>query len=417
MIFGIIILFLLDLPVFPIDDQCRNPVSYRFYSKDDILFYTHYFFPDYCSSNSQGNFSESRDIGRNSSFVRPFEEKEIYRNRIPETAGYFIDYCLGEIRNISLKERNVSLDIFTTIDPEYQKFIEDRAKIHFIEKKKQDSSKQPFDFRNTEIAAIALDVTTGGIRGMIGGKNYSAENKYNRAVSSRRQISSTIKPFLYALAIESKGFLPDSLFEDKPVSMLDREGLSWKPKNFYPYYLGKVTLKKAIVVSINTVAVQLIQMTGVHEMAGLSRRIFGIEEVSPGNRIMDNPSLSLGSIDLTPLELAAGYLVLANGGIRTPVFSVRRISDRKGVTLADFEPVSGDRMKRIFSRTTVSMIIDFLKTVVTEGTAKEFYRRNLDFEIAGKSGSSPSDSWFAGFTTDTIDFNCENKYALRLHGK
>ena len=411
--FFFLLIFLLHISLYPSPPDCTKPVVYRFYSNSDILFYTQYRFPAGCDSihsipSDTKGFPKYPDASFRETYGSGFfSGKEL--NRIPDSAGYFIDYCVTEITKNFQAEGNGSLDIYTTLDLDFQKYMEGQAESRFQNQKKE-------NFSNVEVSAIALDVKTGGIRAMIGGKKYSETNKYNRALFSRRQISSTFKPFLYAYAIESSGFLPDALFEDKPIIMNDREGLPWKPKNYYPYYLGTVTLKKAIVVSINTVALQLLQLSGIPEIAGVSRKIFAMKDNMIEERITDNPSLALGSIDLSPLELAGGYLVLANNGLKFPPSGIRRIEDRNGEIFKDLYQSSVKRKERIFTGNTIAVLTDMLKTVITDGTAKEFYQRNLDFEIAGKSGSSPADSWFAGYTPGTVvvawagyDFPAESK--------
>jgi penicillin-binding protein 1A len=254
-----------------------------------------------------------------------------------------------------------------------------------------------------EAAAVVVRTGTGAIAGLTGSIRYSQVNSFNRAVKSRRQISSTFKPFLYALAVEKKGYTGDSEFTDKPVRMKNRDGTDWEPGNYYPYYLGEVSFREGLVVSINTIAVQLIKILGVDAVSERAREVFRIKGNSIEDRIKGEPSLSLGSIDLTPLELAKGYLVIASLGREIFPYPIKEVKGEDGRVILDYsgkmQELSG---RRIYSKKAMADIREMLKEVITEGTARSFMSGSFPFEVAGKSGSSPGDSWFAGFNSDYL---------------
>ncbi len=330
-----------------------------------------------------------------------------YNNNTPEYGGNFRDYCLKILGSGGLLESGSSMKVYTTLDPAMQKRLEKDAVEYIINRRDQTENRLNILKRLDPIdaAALVIDVKTGGIRALIGSTGYSRGNVLNRAVQSRRQISSAFKPFLYALALEGGTLKPDSEFMDRPVTLKNRDGTIWEPRNFYPYYMGKVTMTEGLVISINTVAVQLIQITGVDRMAARAREVFHIPGNEIGRRIDSEPSLSLGSIDLTPLELAKGYLILAGGGLEIFPFPIVRVEDERGRIL----PFPGGGLddknrskKRIYSAHAVEKVNKMLHEVIVHGTARSFIKEPFRSVVAGKSGSSPSDSWFAGFNRDLL---------------
>ncbi len=323
----------------------------------------------------------------------------------PPTGAYFRDYCLSLLKKENLIRDSGTLRVYTTLDLKSQKLLEESV-ADFLEKYR-DQPRYKVEILKSlpqvEAAALILDTKTGALRAMIGGRSYEKSGPYNRAVQSRRQISSTIKPFLYAEALELCGLRGDTMMTDRPVEMKNRDGSPWRPKNFYPGYRGDVPLRDALVVSINTVAVQLIGRVGTERMAGKAREIFRMPDNDMDRRVPAEPSLALGSLDLTPLELAKGYLILAGDGTERLPRAMERITDGSGrdveTDLTRSPPRPG---KRFFRQETVREIRGMLKDVIARGTAADFIKEPLTYEIAGKSGSSPGDSWFAGFTSGTL---------------
>jgi len=317
------------------------------------------------------------------------------------SGGTAADYCERELRNAGVYPPQNSIIVDTTIDPVKQKSVEEK-----ILKALRNFDNQPL-IRKTmlrslppiEGAALIIDVRTGDILAMAGGIKYSTDNRLNRC-ESRRQISSTFKPFLYAQAFEDGICTPETVFTDKPVTMKNRDGSIWEPKNYYPYFIGDVKARDALSLSVNTVSVQLIDKIGVSRMTDKARRIFRLSGSDLSSRISAEPSLSLGSIDLSPLELAKGYLVLAAGGEEHSPSAVLRVSDVSGNIL--WENKKYQSGVRLFRKETCRIIIPILQNVIRTGTASKFISHGFDFDAAGKSGSSPSDSWFAGFNPETL---------------
>ncbi len=330
------------------------------------------------------------------------EEKN--RN-LPACGGSFRDYVLSLLKKQGILEEDENLKVYTTMEEEIQERLEQYAVDYLEGMKGQDDLRRRLISRlpPVEGAAVVVKTGTGAISGLMGTIRYSEVNSFNRAVNSRRQISSTIKPFLYALAIEMKGYTGDSKFTDKPVEMKNRDGTSWKPGNYYPYYLGEVTFREGLVVSINTIAVQLIKILGVSKFAERAREVFRMNENSIGTRIKKEPSLSLGSIDLSPLELAKGYLVISSRGREIIPFPLKHVLGEEGRIIKDYRGRFKNSLgRRLYPEKAMEEVRDIMKEVITRGTARRFIDDPFPFDIAGKSGSSPSDSWFAGFNSSYL---------------
>lgn len=353
--------------------------------------------------------------GRNGSGEHPVHrEKFIERtagylaekNRnIPPSGGSFRDYCLSLLNKEGILQRRENIRVSTTMNSDTQKRLEEYGVDYIRGMKGQNDLRRRLLSRlpPVESATVVVRTETGAIWGLTGSADYSEVNSFNRAVNSRRQISSTFKPFLYAFAIEKKGYTGKSKFTDKPVRMKNRDGTPWEPGNYYPYYLGDVSFREGLVLSINTIAVQLIKILSPERMAERAREVFRMNGNNIDERIKGEPSLSLGSIDLSPLELAKGYLVISSLGRELIPYPIRDVRGEDGSILLDYsEKIKNLSGRRIYSHEAMAEIREMLKEVITRGTASSFVRDPFPFDVAGKSGSSPSDSWFAGFNSEYL---------------
>ena len=322
-------------------------------------------------------------------------------NTPPPYGGHLRDYCLAVMRREGLFKTLAVYHVYTTVRPNLQRVMEETIPLFFNDFSGQSEIQRRILLQVPEVetAAIILDHRRGAILAMLGGRRYGPAGRYNRCTQARRQISSTFKPFLYAAAVDRLGYTGTTPVVDRPVMMSNRDGSAWQPGNFYPYYTGETTLHKALVVSINTVAVQLIQDVGVKPMAELTRRIFRLRGNAIKERVRAEPSLSLGSIDLTPYELAKGYLMLANLGREMFPYGIRRVTDGRGRTVYRGGPRRG---RRLYRPQSAAMVRTFMKDVIREGTAAEFLPEDFAFDVAGKTGSSAADSWLAGFSPERV---------------
>ncbi|MBD9478708.1 penicillin-binding protein 1A [Pseudoxanthomonas sp. PXM02] len=174
-----------------------------------------------------------------------------------------------------------------------------------------------------QAALVSLDANTGAVRALVGGYSF-AGNKFNRATQARRQPGSSFKPFLYAASFE-KGFNPASIVLDAPVVFRDRRGHMWRPQNDGGGFRGPMRLREALVQSRNLVSVRLLDGIGV-PFARTYISQFGFDEAE----LPPNLSMSLGTASLTPLSVARGYAVFANGGSRVTPWFIDQVKDREG---------------------------------------------------------------------------------------
>lgn len=182
-----------------------------------------------------------------------------------------------------------------------------------------------------QAALVSLDVDTGALRALVGGFSF-AGNKFNRATQARRQPGSSFKPFLYAASFD-KGYNPATIVLDAPVVFRDRRGHTWSPQNDGGGFRGPMRLREALVQSRNLVSVRLLDSIGV-DFARKYISQFGFEEAE----LPPNLSMSLGTASLTPLSVARGYAVFANGGSRVDTWFIDEVKDREGTALFKENP-------------------------------------------------------------------------------
>ncbi|MBX9618768.1 MAG: PBP1A family penicillin-binding protein [Hyphomicrobiales bacterium] len=234
-------------------------------------------------------------------------------------------------------------------------------------------------------AVVSVDVN-GAVRALVGGKTYS-ESPYNRAVVARRQPGSAFKPFVYLTALE-RGLAPDTAREDAPITIK-----GWSPENYSRDYRGPVSLRDALALSLNTVAVRL----GVE--AGPANVVRTAQRLGIASPLQANPSLALGTSDVSVLELTRAYAAFANGGFAVPTYVVKSIRTAKGRVLFDH---LGDGGKRVIRPEQVAQMNDMLARAVDIGTARN--ARVPGWPVAGKTGTSQDfrDAWFVGYSAQMV---------------
>jgi penicillin-binding protein 1A len=237
-------------------------------------------------------------------------------------------------------------------------------------------------------AMVALDPRSGDIRAMVGGRTH-VRGAFNRAVRSRRQPGSAFKPFVYAAAL-SAGLTPATVFEDAPVFIDQGNGDLWTPANYGDEYDGPMTMRRALMRSSNTVTVRVSRRVGEANVVAAARAN-GI--TSPLRAV---PSVALGALEVTPLELVTAYAPFANGGVRVRPRLVRRIERMDGTLLWTSEPELTPAMDPRDAFQMTSM----LRGVVDGGTGNVVRAMGIEGPIAGKTGTTNdgADTWFVGYT-------------------
>ena len=241
-----------------------------------------------------------------------------------------------------------------------------------------------------EGAVIVVEPNSGDVVAVVGGREVDASG-FNRALDARRPIGSLVKPAVYLTALETGRYTAATLIEDAPIELKLADGSIWAPQNFERQVYGQVPLARALAESMNLATVRLGLDVGLAKVAATLERL-GLES-SPTL----NPSLLLGTVEMSPLEVVQVYTTIADGGFRTRLRAVRAVLDEQGRPLKSFKV----QVEAAASPAAVYQLDRMLMLVPTHGTAREaaaHLPRGL--VIAGKTGTSSDtrDSWFAGFT-------------------
>jgi len=305
-------------------------------------------------------------------------------------APFFVAYLKNILRSQPDLTSGYSngLDIYTSLDMRLQKIAETSIlkRMHHLEKRMEKNS---VTNPTLESALIALDVKTGGILSMVGGRNFT-KNEFNRAVQAKRQPGSSFKPFVYAAALTTQGYNQNKTLLDAPLRYSQGNKKTWEVKNFSRTHGGEMTLRKALALSKNTPAVRLMEDIGAATVIEFTKKL-GIS--SPLHPFL---SLALGSSEVTLLELTAAYIPFANKGIQVVHSPIVRIMDSNG-RLIFRNPV---KKHSVMSRENAAVMADMLKAVIFEGTGKR--ANHIKKDIGGKTGTTDRyrDAHFIGISPD-----------------
>ncbi|MCC5977335.1 MAG: PBP1A family penicillin-binding protein [Salinarimonas sp.] len=319
---------------------------------------------------NQGFIDENRMAN---AMARP---AEINRPLGPGTANYAADYVMDVLDDfIGAVQQDVI--VHTTIDLGLQQAAEASLIAELSEQGER------FGVEQGAIVSLRPD---GAIKALVGGKDY-AQSQFNRAVAARRQPGSAFKPFVYLAAME-RGLTPDTIREDRPIRLGD-----WSPENFSRDFRGPVTLREALSLSLNTVAVSLGMEVGVREVISVAQRL-GIRSA-----LQANASIALGTSEVTPLELTGAYATFANGGTGVIPHVITRVETASGEVL--YHRVRAG-LGQVIDDDTVSKMNAMMHETMVAGTGR---RAALpDWQAGGKTGTSQGfrDAWFVGYTASLV---------------
>ena len=248
-------------------------------------------------------------------------------------------------------------------------------------------------------ALVALDARTGAVRALVGGYNFHSKN-FNRATQAMRQPGSSFKPFVYSAGL-SKGMTAATLINDEPISIpgAGRGGRPWTPKNSDGRYDGPITLRHALTRSKNMVSIRILMATGVNYTQQYIQK-FGFK---PNNHPA-NLSMALGAGSSTPLQMAEGYAVFANGGYKVSAYVIDKIYDSQDHLKAQMQPlVAGENAPQVIDPRNAYIMYKMMQDVVKYGTARGALALGRS-DIAGKTGTTNDnkDAWFVGFNPDIV---------------
>ena len=333
-----------------------------------------------------------------------------------DKAPYFVDFVKAELMQI-YRERwperssedeliQAGLRVFTTLDTTInragQKSVQDG--LTQLEKNYARDLHQSPPRRLLEGALATVDHSTGFIRALIGGRNYSDSN-FNRILNMKRQVGSSFKPLIYLTAFQQKRdshgvpYGPGHLAEDAPWTLkFDRGKQSWAPRNFERTNRGWVSFRSAILYSINTVAARLGLEVGIPNVIKTAQAL-GVESPLP-----EVPSLSLGVAELSPVELLRVYATLANRGQQEELVVIRAIEQPTEQYTEQYNDTTvlfpAGQSVRVFDAAPIDLLHDILQDVFAQKNLRSVSRIDFAQAAAGKTGTTSNhrDAWFAGYT-------------------
>jgi len=304
--------------------------------------------------------------------------------------GYFIEYVkqtLEEVVTEPLQIYTTGLNVKTTVNLRMTNYAYEAIQkgIELYKKRNPKATETP------EVALVAIEVKTGELKVLVGGKDF-LNSPYNRAVQAKRQPGSSFKPIIYLAALE-KGMKPDTMLLDAPVSFTNPYTHQvWSPHNYKNEYMGSVTMRRALEASLNTATVRLLERTGVDNVIDLAKRLHIEANFQP------NLSLALGTTEIAPLDLANAYAVFARGGIYMPPLAVKNVATTEGEEKYS-EETHGET---VISPEIAMALVDIMKGVVKRGTARS--AAGMPYQLAGKTGTTDEfrDAWFIGFSPNLL---------------
>ena len=245
-----------------------------------------------------------------------------------------------------------------------------------------------------EGAFVAISPQDGSVRALVGGFDFE-KNKFNHVIQAWRQPGSSFKPFIYSAALE-KGFTPATVVKDAPL-FFDAGvtgGQPWEPKNYDGTFEGPMTLRKGLAKSKNMISIQILQSVGTRNAQEWVTKFGFDEDKHPAYLTM-----ALGAGSVTPMQMATGYSVFANGGMRVQPHMITRVTDHKGKVLIDSPPQMVNEANRAITSRNAFVMTSLLQEVTRSGTAAKARVALKRDDIYGKTGTTNDsmDAWFAGY--------------------
>ncbi len=317
-------------------------------------------------------------------------------------AGYFVDMVKDDLLdNFSESDLNSqNYRIYTTLDSDLQQAATaavdwgmknvdlQLARNYALWRKRGEEVPSP------QVALVALNPHTGEIKALVGGRDY-AKSQLNHALTER-QPGSAFKPFVYGAAFENAleerepVLLPTSIVVDEPTTFYF-DGKEYTPNNYGQQYYGAVTLREALVHSLNVATVKVAEQVGYQRVVAFANRL-GLD-----SDIKATPAVALGAYELTPIEIAAGYTAFANNGARCEPVSLQKVVSQAGDLLQNKTILR----KSVLDPRIAYLVTNILEDVLTRGTGAGVRARGFSAPAAGKTGTS-RDGWFVGYTTNLL---------------
>lgn len=328
-----------------------------------------------------------RNIVLKKMFELGFLSKEEYEKALKEKLNlkpirqkgyYFAPYFVEYVKELLIARYGVDrvfkggLRVYTTLQPKAQ-IAAEKAVASVLDRPK-----------DPDAALVSIDVATGEIIAMYGGKDFEKQ-KFNLAVQGKRQPGSSFKTFVLVAALEN-GISPYATYDSSPINIKLPVG-TWKVRNAEGGGMGKISLRTATVHSVNAVFARLIMDVGPENVVSVAKRMGIVSKIKPF------PSIALGSEPVSVLEMASAYSTLARGGQRIDPIAILRVTDANGNIIEEFRP----KATKAIDPWVAYTVVDILKDVIRYGTGT---RARIPWPCAGKTGTAQEyrDAWFVGFT-------------------
>lgn len=279
------------------------------------------------------------------------------------------------------------LQIHTTLNPRIQQTLEQaiQTQLQSIEKQRKLASD------SLQVAAVVVRTDNGEVAALVGDR-HDSRSGFNRALNAKRPMGSLIKPFVYLSALEqSQNYSLASALDDTSLVVSQAGSPDWVPQNYDGEEHGETMLIDALARSYNLSTIRLGMSLGVDNVIDTIQRVSGVQSIKP------LPSILLGAVEMSPLQVTQMYLSLASGGFKMPIKTVRSVLSKDGQPLSRY-PLS---IEQVVEPEPATLINYAMQEVVRNGTARSILPHfNYDYGLAGKTGTTDDyrDSWFAGFS-------------------
>ena len=328
--------------------------------------------------------------------------KFVSSGRSSGTAPYFVDmvkdHLLEKYSENDLEAQ--SYHIYTTLDPDLERAATEAVQIGMANADKLLAKRYAAWKKKGEVvppvqaALVALDPQTGEIRALVGGRDYG-ESQLNHALA-HRQPGSVFKPFVYAAAFDNAVaglqpvVTPVTTVDDSPTTF-EFDNKEYTPNNYGEEFYGPVTVRDALMHSLNVATIK------VAEMIGYQRVVDVVRQMGMGDNIEPTPAVALGAYEMTPIDVAAAYTSFANNGVRAEPMFIRSVVDADGHT----EEASAPQTRAVLDPRVVFLVTSLMEDVINHGTGYPVRAMGFDAPAAGKTGTS-RDGWFAGYTSNLL---------------
>lgn len=321
------------------------------------------------------------EMSQAQAFPLPAKESQ----EVEPSAPYFLELAYEELLSLGLPEER-GFKVLTTLSPNDQVALEEGVRSQLPVVQKRSGSEQPI-----EVAAVRVHLPSYHVTSLIGGSHFRTA-PYNRALKAQRQIGSIIKPFIYWQAFRTRA--PWDKVTDEPFTW-EFDGRKWSPRNYERNYAGEITLFEALTRSLNVPAAKLAQEVGIDAIvdtlyaAGFERKVERL------------PSVALGALEMTPLEVAQVYSTMGNMGSYKKLSSLVLVESSDGEILHVENREPGEER---LNPVTTATLVSTMKLTTEIGTARGLKSFVPTGNIAAKTGTTNDlkDAWFVGFTPDHL---------------